>query len=507
MVNKTFSHHLHASKDASTSSLGEVMITECTRTTGIGEYHPFLRKNAHSGPIPWTDSLRRTRRRRGNPQHFVRQHEVMVKQFWQGIPADLRARKPNAKTAKNNSEHRINLMLKCSSAHLHTTSYLTRFLAKTCNRFKRATIREYATVRTATPADFGVKCSVLLMHPCISDDGLVLAPNRETMRATYALRSKASQHTNTHQIHKLTNKSYLDTGPNSHVLALETPSPNLPAMVDIKVKAALAPCLQGMPDGPHEDPPSTGTQEVPPQRATTRSTAVAFLGNWRRSHALKILITSVLSNKAHNQRHNALTKWKQHTKTKIKTADLIAGTVHTFLAEALRKWQCLRTINDERRNTKNVAGTLNARLTTQKKTSHFNNWRQHAQGSSDAKRPHVQLFLRGVAGETLTITVPVPVTRNQLHKVILVVTCASKYFFASKNSFFSDGNNPSCICQFPNLINYHQQTLQYQQLVDTTDGLINSWLIRKSPYQQLVVDKELIVDKVVLINKDPYNPL
>ncbi len=65
-------------------------------------------------------------------------------------------------------------------------------------------------------------------------------------------------------------------------------------------------------------------------------------------------------------------------------------------------------------------------------------------------------------------------------------------------------SNPSCICQFPNLINYHQQTLQYQQLVDSTDGLINSWLIRKSPYQQLVVDKELIVDKVVLINKDPY---
>ncbi len=35
------------------------------------------------------------------------------------------------------------------------------------------------------------------------------------------------------------------------------------------------------------------------------------------------------------------------------------------------------------------------------------------------------------------------------------------------------------------------------------NGLINSWLISKSPYQQLVVDKELIVDKVVLINKDP----
>ena len=36
-------------------------------------------------------------------------------------------------------------------------------------------------------------------------------------------------------------------------------------------------------------------------------------------------------------------------------------------------------------------------------------------------------------------------------------------------------------------------------------GLVprNSWLISKSPYQQLVDDKELIVDKVVLINKEP----
>jgi hypothetical protein len=32
----------------------------------------------------------------------------------------------------------------------------------------------------------------------------------------------------------------------------------------------------------------------------------------------------------------------------------------------------------------------------------------------------------------------------------------------------------------------------------------NSWLISKTTYQQLVVDKELIVDKVVLINKEPY---
>ena len=41
-------------------------------------------------------------------------------------------------------------------------------------------------------------------------------------------------------------------------------------------------------------------------------------------------------------------------------------------------------------------------------------------------------------------------------------------------------------------------------MVDSHDGLINCWLISKSPYQQLVDDKELIVDKVVLINKQPY---
>jgi hypothetical protein len=282
MVNKTFSHCLHASKDTSTSMLGEVMITECARATGIGECHPFLRSNAHSGPIPWTGSLRRARRRRGNPQHFVRQHEGMVKQLWQGIQMDLKARRTNAKNAKNNSEHGINLMLKCPSAHLHTTSYLARFLAKTCNKFKRTARREHATVTPATLAISGVKYSVLLPHPCISDDGLVLAPNLENMQATRALRNKTPKHTYHQQIHKQTNKSYVDTGSNPIVLALQTPSSSLPAMAN---ETSTAPRLQGMPDGPLEDPP-TGTQKAPPQQATTRPTAVACLGNRRRSHAL-----------------------------------------------------------------------------------------------------------------------------------------------------------------------------------------------------------------------------
>ena len=67
-------------------------------------------------------------------------------------------------------------------------------------------------------------------------------------------------------------------------------------------------------------------------------------------------------------------------------------------------------------------------------------------------------------------------------------------------------SNPYCICQSPNLINYHPQTLLCQQLVDNTnlyDGLINSWLVSKNPYQQSIVDNELIFDKVVLINKEP----
>ena len=416
--NKTFSHHLHASKDASTSLLGDVMITECVRTTGIGECHPFLRKNAHLGPIPWTVSLWRARPRRGNPQHFVRQHRGMVKQLWQGILlADTKAHRTNAKIAKINSEHRTNLMLKCPSAHLHTTSYLARFLAKTRNRFKRATLRAYATAKAATPADFGVKCSVLLLHPCISEDGLILAPNYETMRATHVLRNDASEHIDNHQTHQKTNKSSADAGPNSHALALKTSSSNLPAMADGKKTMASTQCLQGMPAGPHEDPP-TDTQETLPQRATQRSNAVAFLGNWKRGHALKMLIAAVLRNKAHNNRHTAFEKWIQYTKTKINTADLAACTIHTSLAEAFRKWQCLRTINNERRNTKNTARALHARLNTQNKTMVFNNWWQHAQDSSAARRPHVQLFLRGVADGILTITVPVPVTRKQLHEVI-----------------------------------------------------------------------------------------
>jgi hypothetical protein len=199
-----------------------------------------------------------------------------------------------------------------------------------------------------------------------------LAPNRENLQATRALRNKAPKRTYHQQIHKQTNKSYVDTGSNPIVLALQTPSSSLLAMAN---ETSPAPRPQGMSDGPLEDPP-TGTQKAPPQQATTRPTAVACLGNRRRSHALKMLIAAVLSHKAQNQRHNALKKWIHYTKTKINTANLAARTVHTFYAEALRKWQCLRFHSD----------------------------------------------LKGLVSEIHTITGPYLVTRRQLHETIADIT-------------------------------------------------------------------------------------
>jgi hypothetical protein len=176
-----------------------------------------------------------------------------------------------------------------------------------------------------------------------------------------------------------------------------------------------------MPAGPYEDPPNDASKAIP-QEATQRSNAIAFLRNWRRVHALKIVSAAVLSNKAHNRRHEVFGKWTHYTRTKATTTNLAAHTVHTSLAEALRKWQCFPTINNKRRNTKNLAGTLTARLNIQNKTKMSNNWWQHTQDISAARRPHVQLFLKGLAAETLTITVPVPVTRKQLHEIITTKT-------------------------------------------------------------------------------------
>jgi hypothetical protein len=154
------------------------------------------------------------------------------------------------------------------------------------------------------------------------------------MQGTRASRRNAPKHINNHQIHKQTNKSYTDAGSNPIVLALKTSSSNLLAMAN-DITTAATPHLQGMPDGPHEDPP-TSTQEALPQRATQRSNAIAFLGYWKRGHVLKLLSEAVSRNKTQNLRHNAFNNWIKYTKTKINTANLAARTVHPLLAEALR---------------------------------------------------------------------------------------------------------------------------------------------------------------------------
>jgi len=176
MGKKPFSRPLSCSKDNSRATVLEVLMNEREQTAGFGERHPFLRTNDHSGPIPWTDSLRRARPRRGNPQHFVSQHRGMVRRMWQGILADTKAHRPTAKTAKNMPQHPINYMLKCLSAHLHVTSYLTRFLAKTCNKFKSTAIGACAATNSTTSKDPDTKFSVHLLHPCIPTDGQFLAP-------------------------------------------------------------------------------------------------------------------------------------------------------------------------------------------------------------------------------------------------------------------------------------------------------------------------------------------
>jgi hypothetical protein len=58
------------------------------------------------------------------------------------------------------------------------------------------------------------------------------------------------------------------------------------------------------------------------------------------------------------------------------------------------------------------------------------------------------------------------------------------------------------ILDFQTLSTIINRPVLYQQLVDNTDSLINSWFISKNPDQQSIVDKKWIFDKVVRINKE-----
>ncbi len=259
---------------------------------------------------------------------------------------------------------------------------------------------------------------------------LFLAPTCEKRPVTRALHNNAPEHTNSHQIYNQTNNLTVDTGPNLHVLSQKMPTPSLPAMTDGKLTKTPSPHPgnTGMPTVPYEDP-LIGTPETPNQEATQRSTSIAFLGNWKRGYDVKIVIATVLANKAHNHRHTAFKKWKHYTRLKTTTVNLTARTVRTSLTEVLRQWRRLLNTKNERHNTKKLVRTLTVRLDTHNKAIMFNNWWKHTHDSSADPYPHVQLFLKGLASETLTITVPFPVARQQLHEII-----AKKTLIPHRNS-------------------------------------------------------------------------
>ena len=480
MVNKTFSRRLSSSKDTFTSILGEVMITEREQTTGISQRHPFLRTNAHSGPIPSTDSLRRAGPRRGNPQHFVVRHRGMVKQLWRGLQ-DPNAHRPTAKIAKSNSEQKTDLMHKCLNAHLHTTSYLARFLAKICKKFKSTAVSAYASTSSTTSTTLGTKISAQPPHPCINTDGQFLAPNRAPIPITLALHKDASEHVSSDATHNQTNNLSVVTGPNVLALSHKMPTPSSPVIVGKTAAPTWYLANPVMTAGPSETP-SIRTPEKQIQNAKERPTAIAFLGKWKRVFAIKtVFSTAVITNKDHTHKHTTFKKWKLYTRLGIKTtnlnahtvltsldetlckwrrppsaknerhitkklaslsmlgqvvikkgklyirlgiatANLNAHTVRTSLAEALCRWRRLLSAKCERHITKKLACALTARLETQKKTTMFNEWCHHTHDTRAVHHFQVQLSLKGLASEIHTITVPYPVTRHHLHEVIVETT-------------------------------------------------------------------------------------
>ncbi len=318
MVKKTFSGLSSCSKDTFAASGARVMMNEHEQTTGSGERHPFLRSNAHLGSIPWTGSLRRTRPRRGNPQYLVCQHKDMVKQPWRVIPPDTKARRPAAKIAKNNPKHRTNPMPKYRSTRLHATSYLTRFLAKTCNKFKRTASHAYTTAKNTKLTASGMQCSAHPLLPCTPDEGLFLAPTRRKLTDTSTLHNNVPQHTNNHQTYQQTNNLSVDTELNTPVPSEPTPTPSLPAMADGQITNAPAPhpAHTGMSTLQYQDP-SPERPETPNQEATPRPAAIASLVAWKRGYALKIVVGTVLKNVALCHKHTAFKKWKHYTGSKL----------------------------------------------------------------------------------------------------------------------------------------------------------------------------------------------
>jgi hypothetical protein len=279
----------------------------------------------------------------------------MVRQLWQGILADTKAHRTTAKIAKNNSKHRTNPMHMCLGAHVHASTCLTRYLAKTCNKFKSTAVGAYASTSSTTSTTLGTKFSAHLPHPCINTDGQFLAPIRAPMSATLALHKDASEHVSSVATHNQTNKLSVDAGPNSLALFQKMSTPSSPVMTVKSTAPARYPTNPGMPADPYENP-STRTPEKQIKGAKERSTVIAFLGKWKRGFAIKTAIsTTVITNKDRTHKYTTFKKWKFYTRLGITTTNLNAHTVRTSLTEALFKWRRLLSAKNERHITKKLA--------------------------------------------------------------------------------------------------------------------------------------------------------
>ena len=427
----------------------------------------------------------------------------------------------------------------CLGAHVHASTCLTRYLAKTCTKFKSTAVSAYASTSSTTSTTLGTKISAHPPHPCINTDGQFLAPNCAPVPTTLALHKDASEHVSSDATHNQTNNLSVDAGPNSLALSQKMPTPSSPAIVGKTAAPAWYLANPGMSAGPYETP-SIRTPEKQIQDAKERSTAIAFLGKWKRvftiktvfrtaiitnkdhthkytmfkkrklytrlgitttnlnahtvltsldetlckcrrppsaknerhitkklaslsmlgqvmipecekdhsirtpekqiqgakersnaiafldkwkrGFAIKTVITVVIANESRNHQYTTCKKWKLYTRLGITTANLNAHTVHTSLAETLCKWRRLLSTKNERHITKKLACALTARLEAQKKTTMFNEWWFHTHDISAVHHLHVQLFLKGLASEIYTITVPYPVTRHQLHETIAEIT-------------------------------------------------------------------------------------
>ena len=85
------------------------------------------------------------------------------------------------------------------------------------------------------------------------------------------------------------------------------------------------------------------------QDVKERSTAIAFLGKWKRGFTTKnVISTAVITNKDRTHKYTTFKKWKLYTRLGITTANLNAHTVRASLGEPLCKWRRPLSVKNER---------------------------------------------------------------------------------------------------------------------------------------------------------------